>query len=170
MRLRFWLCLPATLVIMFLAMRGMLGSVGQSLSIAESSSLYIQAVLSAFVILYGGGLFLARAWRSLTAWHLNMFTLIGLGSAVAFLYSLIAALQPSWIPAGFRGADGSVPVFFESSAAIISLVLLGQWLELRARGKTVDAIRSLYDLQPSTAIRIRESGEEEVPLGVIGPE
>jgi Cu+-exporting ATPase len=170
MRLRFWLCLPATLVVMFLGMQEMLGTVGRSFTIAESNSLYVQAVLSAFVILYGGGPFLARAWRSLVTWRLNMFTLIGIGSAVAFVYSLVAALEPAWIPAGFHGTSGTPPVFFESSAVIITLVLLGQWLELRARRRNSDAIRSLYDLQPTTALRMREGGEEEVPLSVIGPE
>ncbi|HJK91320.1 MAG TPA: heavy metal translocating P-type ATPase [Polyangiaceae bacterium LLY-WYZ-15_(1-7)] len=111
--------------------------------------------------------FYVRALRSLRTMKLNMFTLIGLGVAVAYGYSLVAALAPGLFPASFRH-DGQVAVYFESAGVIVALILLGQVLELRARSKTGQAIRELLDLQAKTARRVNEDGEEEdVPLEAV---
>src|SRR5205807_1448493 len=109
--------------------------------------------------------FFQRAWFSIVARSANMFTLIALGVAAAYLYSVTAAVVPSAFPEGFRAADGGVMTYFESAAAIVVLVLLGQVLELRARGRTGAALRQLLGLAPRTARVVRSDGrEEDVPL------
>ncbi len=106
-----------------------------------------------------------RAWKSVVTWNLNMFTLIGLGTAVAYVYSVVALLFPEIFPASFRTADGTVGVYFEAAAVIVTLVLLGQMLEQRARSRTGAAIKALLGLAPKTARRIKADGtEEDVPL------
>jgi P-type Cu+ transporter len=121
---------------------------------------WLQVALATPVILWGGWPFLERGWRSLATRQLNMFTLIGLGVAVAYLYSLVAVLAPQLFPPAFRDAHGRVGLYFEAAAAIVTLVLLGQWLELRARGQTGHALRSLLDLAPQRARRIDAAGAE----------
>ena len=119
-------------------------------------------------MLWGGWPFFVRAWQSLLTRNLNMFTLIAMGTGVAWLYSVVAILLPGLFPPGFRGPDGAVAVYFEAAAVITVLVLLGQVLELRAREQTSGAIRALLDLAPKTARRLRTDGsEEEVSLDVI---
>jgi Cu+-exporting ATPase len=126
---------------------------------------WLELALATPVVLWGGWLFFQRAWASLVNRHLNMFTLIGLGVAVAFLYSLFATLFPTAFPPAFRDAMGHVGVYFEAAAAIVTLVLLGQVMELRARSRTGAAIRSLLGLAPKTARRIDADGREsDVPL------
>jgi Cu+-exporting ATPase len=126
---------------------------------------WIQLALSTPVVLWGGWPFFVRAWQSIVNRSLNMFTLIGLGVTVAYVYSLIATVFPEVFPPSFRGHDGSVPVYFEAAAVITTLVLLGQVLELRARSHTGAAIKALLGLAPKTARRIREDGtDEEVSL------
>ncbi|HVA65217.1 MAG TPA: copper-translocating P-type ATPase, partial [Terriglobales bacterium] len=111
---------------------------------------------------------LQRGWQSLRHRHLNMFTLIGLGVGVAYGYSLVAALAPGLFPAQFRGPGGDVAVYFEPAAVIVALVLLGQVLELRARGRTGAALRSLLGLAPATARMVREDGSEaDIPLSEV---
>jgi Cu+-exporting ATPase len=120
------------------------------------------------VVLWGARPFFVRAASSLVHKSLNMFTLIGLGVGVAYGFSLLAVLAPGLFPAAFRDADGGVPVYFESAAVITALVLLGQVLELKARGETSAAIRRLLELAPATARRVRpDGGEEDVPLSEI---
>ena len=116
----------------------------------------------------GGMPFFVRGWHSLKTRNLNMFTLIALGTGVAWLYSVVATLAPAIFPAAFRGHDGSVAVYFEAAAVILVLVLLGQVLELRARESTGGAIRALLDLAPKTARRVQAGGtEEEVQLDAV---
>ena len=114
--------------------------------------------------------FFVRAWQSLVHRSLNMFTLIGLGVSVAYVYSLVATFVPGSFPPSFRGPHGEVPPYFEPAAVIVTLVLLGQVLELRARSQTGAAIRALLGLAPKTARRIRDDGsEEDVPLDAGAP-
>ena len=120
----------------------------------------VQLVLSAPVVVWAGWPLLARGWRSLVTGKLNMFTLIGLGIAVAFLYSLIAALLPGIFPASFRDVHGEVGVYFEAAAVIVTLVLFGQVLELKARSRTGSAIKALLGLAPKTARRLESDGSE----------
>ncbi|RMF75690.1 MAG: heavy metal translocating P-type ATPase, partial [Alphaproteobacteria bacterium] len=122
----------------------------------------LELLLATPVVLWGAWPFFVRAVQSLKGFNLNMFTLIGLGVAVAYAYSLIAALWPDIFPPAFREADGSVPVYFEAAAVITTLVLLGQVLELRARHRTSGAIRALLALAPPEAVRIRADGSDEV--------
>ena len=111
-------------------------------------------LLATPVVLWAGWPFFVRGWQSLVTRNLNMFTLIAMGTGVAWVYSIVATLAPGVFPAAFRGHDGSVAVYFEAAAVITVLVLLGQVLELRARESTSGAIRALLDLAPKTARRI----------------
>lgn len=128
-------------------------------------SQWLQLALAMPVVVWGGWPFLVRAMQSVRTMNLNMFTLIGLGVAVAFVYSLVATLVPGIFPAAFRGSGGGVAVYYEAAAVITTLVLLGQVLELKARSQTSGAIRALLELAPPTAIRAGADGsEEEVSL------
>jgi Cu+-exporting ATPase len=138
--------------------------------VAMRTIAWIQLVLATPVVLWGGLPFFVRAWRSVRLRAPNMFTLIGLGVAVAYAYSVVATVAPRLFPPSFRGHGGEVGVYFEAAAVIVTLVLLGQVLELRARGRTGAAIRSLLSLAPATARRVGPDGaEEEVPLAVVRP-
>jgi Cu+-exporting ATPase len=128
---------------------------------------WLQFLLATPVVLWGGWPFFERGYQSLKSRHLNMFTLIALGTGVAWIYSVIALMAPAAFPAQFRDAHGLVAVYFEAAAVITVLVLLGQVLELQARERTSGAIRALLDLAPKTARRITDSGEEEVPLDEV---
>ncbi len=129
---------------------------------------WFQLALSTPVVLWAGWPFFQRGWASIVTRNLNMFTLIALGTGVAWSYSLVATLAPGIFPDAFRGMDGSVAVYFEAAAVITVLVLLGQVLELRARERTGGAIRALLDLAPKTARRIGADGhEEDVALEAI---
>ncbi|MGI9431518.1 MAG: HAD-IC family P-type ATPase, partial [Myxococcota bacterium] len=128
--------------------------------ISPQAFAWIQLGLATPVVLYGGGPFFARGVASLRSGHLNMFTLIAIGTGAAFAYSTAAVLVPEIFPAGFRRADGGVAVYFEAAAVIVTLVLLGQVLELRARARTGAAIRDLLELAPTTARRIDRDGAE----------
>jgi len=131
----------------------------------------VELGLATPVVLWGGWPFLVRAVESLRARRLNMFTLIGLGVVIAYAYSLVAALAPGLFPSSLREPDGAVGVYFEAAAVIVTLVLVGQVLELRARGRTGAAIRALLRLAPRTARRLRDGdgGDEDVPLDAIRP-
>ena len=129
---------------------------------------WIEFVLATPVVIWGGWPFFQRAVQSLIGWHLNMFTLIGLGVGVAWVYSVVALLLPEAFPPTMRREDGTVPVYFEAAAVITALVLLGQVLELRARSRTNAAIQMLLGLAPNTARRVHEDGrEEDVPLEAV---
>lgn len=129
---------------------------------------WVQLVLATPVVLYGGSIFFVRGWKSLKGPNFNMWTLIGLGTAVAYLFSVFALVAPGLLPKEFLGPGGQAPLYFESAAVIITLVLVGQLLEQRARDKTSGAIRALLDLAPPRARRINEDGsEEEIDLARV---
>jgi Cu+-exporting ATPase len=131
---------------------------------------WLELVLATPVVLWGGWPFFVRGWQSLVHRSLNMFTLIGLGVGVAYLYSLVAQVFPWLFPESFRGEAGEVAVYFEAAAVITTLVLLGQVLELRARSRTGAAIRALLGLAPKTARKLGPDGaEEDVPLDAVQP-
>jgi Cu+-exporting ATPase len=131
---------------------------------------WIELALATPVVLWGGWPFFERAWASIVNRHLNMFTLIGLGVSVAYLYSLVATIAPALFPPSFRDAMGHVGVYYEAAAAIVALVLLGQVMELRARSRTGAAIRALLGLAPKTARKVEANGSErDVPLEEVQP-
>jgi Cu+-exporting ATPase len=159
---RFFISLALTIPLVMLAMSPMFGFAGLAPASARG---FIELLLASPVVLWGGWPFFVRAWQSLVYRSLNMFTLIGLGVAVAYGYSLVAVLAPEIFPLSFRGSDGRVGLYFEAAAMIVALVLVGQVLELRARRRTGAAIRALLGLAPKTARRVREDGsDEDVPL------
>ncbi|HXA85314.1 MAG TPA: heavy metal translocating P-type ATPase, partial [Candidatus Dormibacteraeota bacterium] len=126
---------------------------------------WLQLILATPVVLWGGWPFFQRGWASIVNRHLNMFTLIAMGTGTAYMFSVIATLAPGIFPASFLGHSGRPEVYFEVSAIIVTLVLLGQVLELRARRQTSSAIKALLDLNPKTARRLRPDGsDEEIPL------
>jgi P-type Cu+ transporter len=163
---RLWIGLVLALPVFVLEMGGHIASLHMVLGQKWSS--WLQFALASPVVLWAGWPFFVRAWQSVRTRNLNMFTLIAMGTGVAWLYSVVALLLPGLFPPGFRGADGAVAVYFEAAAVITVLVLLGQVLELRARQQTSGAIRALLDLAPRTARRRRaDGGEEEVALDLI---
>jgi len=163
---RFWIGLALALPVFVLEMGGHI--FGWHHAIPPTLSNWVQLVLATPVVLWAGWPFFERAWQSVKTRNLNMFTLVAMGTGVAWTYSVIATLAPQIFPDAFRQADGAVTVYFEASAVITVLVLLGQVLELRAREQTSGAIRALLDLTPKTARRIGSGGaEEDVPLDEI---
>jgi Cu+-exporting ATPase len=168
MRRRFAVSVALTVPLFVVAMADMLPGdpVGRALGIARLP--WIELALSTPVVLWGGWPFFVRAVESVRHRAPNMFTLIGVGTGAAFLYSVVATLAPSLFPPTMRGHRGVVDVYFEAAAVITTLVLLGQVLDLRARSRTGDAIRSLLKLTPKTARRIAAVGrEEDVPLADV---
>jgi P-type Cu+ transporter len=166
MRRRFWLGLALALPVVALEMGGHLANLHMIVDATWSS--WLQFAFATPVVLWAGWPFFVRGWQSLVTRSLNMFTLIAMGTGVAWLYSVVAIVFPGLFPPAFRGPDGTVAVYFEAAAVITVLVLLGQVLELRAREQTSGAIRALLDLAPKTARRIRADGqEEEVALDAI---
>lgn len=156
---RFWWTLPLTVIVTVLAMAG------HSLQLFHGTTQnWVELALATPVTLWGGWVFFARGIDSIRHRSPNMWTLIGLGTAAAYLYSVAATLVPQWFPAAFA-QDGRIGVYFEAAAVIISLTLLGQMLELKARSQTSAAIKSLLGLAPKTARRIMPDGvEEDIPL------
>ena len=167
MERRLWVGVALSAPLLAIAMWGM----------AEGSPLHrlgpgvlqwLQLALATPVVLWGGLPFFQRGWASIINRHLNMFTLIAMGTGVAYFYSLIATVAPGIFPESLRGNMGRPEVYFEASAIIVALVLLGQVLELRARRQTSSAIKALLDLSPKTARRLRTDGaEEEIPLDQV---
>src|ERR1700720_3412272 len=155
---RFWVGLVLALPAVVLEMGGHL--VGGHGLLDQTLSNWIQLVFATPVVLWAGWPFFVRGWQSLLTRNLNMFTLIAMGTGVAYLYSLIGTIAPDIFPATFRGPDGAVAVYFEAAAVITVLVLLGQVLELRAREATSGAIKALLELAPKTARRIGEDGAD----------
>ncbi len=165
MRRRFWWSAIFTVPLFTYAMGEMVPGLGLSRIINPGWAQWLQFALATPVVLWGGWPFFVRAWQSLRSRHLNMFTLIGLGVAVAYLFSLAATAAPDLFPPTFRDHSGRVGVYFEAAAVITTLVLLGQVLELKARGSTSSALRALLELAPPTALKIFGSGDErEVSL------
>jgi P-type Cu+ transporter len=160
---RFWIGLILALPAVVLEMGGHL--VGGHGLIDQTLSNWIQLVFATPVVLWAGWPFFVRGWQSLVTRNLNMFTLIAMGTGVAYLYSLIGTIAPDIFPSTFRGHGGAVAVYFEAAAVITVLVLLGQVLELRAREATSGAIKALLQLAPKTARRLSEDGaDHEVPI------
>ncbi|MCC6887112.1 MAG: heavy metal translocating P-type ATPase [Hyphomicrobiales bacterium] len=163
---RLWISALLTVPVVVLEMGFHVAGLAHSMS--QSTSNWLQMLLATPVVLWGGWPFFVRGWNSVVTRNLNMFTLIAMGTGVAWTYSIVATLAPQLFPDAFRIHDGSVAVYFEAAAVITVLVLLGQVLELRARETTSGAIRALLDLAPKTARRIRPDGiEDEVPLDQV---
>jgi P-type Cu+ transporter len=162
---RFWVAVVLTIPVFALGMSELLPGQPVQRVIPMAAMAWIQLALATPVVLWAGWPFFVRAWQSIVNRSLNMFTLIGLGVGVGYLFSLIATVAPGIFPASFHTAEGHVPVYFEAAAVIVTLVLLGQVLELRARSQTGTAIKALLGLAPKTARRLRQDGQEEdIPL------
>jgi Cu+-exporting ATPase len=165
---RFRVGLAITIPLLLVAMGNMLPGRPVARLLPEAVAGWVELILATPVVVWAGWPFFVRFWQSLVHRSLNMFTLIGLGVAVAYLYSVVASVAPGLFPSGFRDASGQVAVYFEAAAVITVLVLLGQVLELRARSRTGSAIRALLGLSPKTARRIAPDGvEADVPLGEV---
>ena len=170
---RFWVSLALTLPLLTVAMGAMLGyrlHIDLNLDGVPLNLPWIELLLATPVVLWGGWRFFQRFWTSLVNRSPNMFTLIGMGTGVAYGYSVIATLAPQTFPQSLRGMGGYPDVYFEAAAAITTLVLLGQVMELRARSRTSAAIRALLDLSPRTARRLNPDGtEKDIPLAQVQP-
>jgi Cu+-exporting ATPase len=161
---RFWLSTVLTVPLVIVAMGEFVGLSFEWLAAPRTLS-WFELLLATPVVLWGGWPFFVRGWQSLVTRNLNMFTLIGLGVGVAYTYSIVATAFPDIFPASFRDAAGEVDIYFEAAAVIVTLVLLGQVMELRARSRTGAAIRALLGLAPKTARRLNADGtESDVPL------
>ncbi len=165
---RFWVSFALSLPLFLLAMSEMLPGDPVAHLIAPRLQAWVQLALSAPVVLWGGWPFFQRGWASLVNRHLNMFTLIALGTGAAFGFSVLATVVPEWLPHSVRHG-GRIPIYFEAAAVITTLVLMGQVLELRARSATSSAIRALLGLAPKTARILGDDGtERDVPLEQVG--
>lgn len=163
---RFWIGLVLSIPVLALEMGGHLTNLHMILG--PQTSNWLQMVLATPVVLWAGWPFFERGWKSLVTRHLNMFTLIAMGTGAAWIYSVVATVAPGVFPDTFRAEEGSVAVYFEAAAVITVLVLLGQVLELRAREQTGGAIRALLDLAPKTARRVLADGtDEDVGLDAV---
>jgi len=165
---RFWIGLLLTLPVFVLEMGSHIPGLRLNALVPPIISTWVQFGLATPVVLWAGWPFFRRGWASLISRHLNMFTLISLGTATAYIYSLAATFVPSLFPAAFRNMGGSVPVYYEAAAVITVLVLLGQVMELQARDQTGGAIRALINLTPKIAYRLHEGGDdEEIALDAV---
>ena len=165
---RFWVAVALSIPVFALGMSELIPGQPLQRLVPMSMLAWVQLVLATPVVVWAGWPLFERAWQSIANRSLNMFTLIGLGVGVGYLFSLIAVLLPSIFPTSFRDAHGNVPVYFEAAAVIVTLVLLGQVLELRARSQTGSAIKALLGLAPKTARRVGADGQEEdVPLDEV---
>ena len=163
---KFWIGLVFTVPVLFLAMGHLIPGLHIEKWMPRSASKWVEFVLATPVVLWAGGMFFSKAWRSLVNRSLNMFTLIATGVGAAYFYSAVAVLAPGVFPESFR-ESGEVGLYFEAAAVITVLVLLGQLLEAKARSQTSQAIRALLGLAAKTAHRIRDDQEEEVPVDQI---
>jgi P-type Cu+ transporter len=162
---RFWVCVGLSLPLVGLAMTK---DFARPAALAPQVAAWLQLLIATPAVLWGGWLFFLRGWRSIVNRRLNMFSLIALGTGIAYAYSLVATVAPGIFPPSFRTSEGTVPVYFEAAAVIVTLVLLGQVLELRARAQTGGAIRALLDLAPKQAHRVREDGSDaDITLGEV---
>lgn len=165
---RFWASVILSIPLLLIAMGEILPGNPIERAVSMRAIVWIQVSLATPVVIWGGWPFFVRAWQSIVNRSLNMFTLIGLGVAVAYVYSLVAAVAPQIFPASFRDEMGNVPVYFEAAAVITTLVLLGQVLELKARSATSTALKALLGLAPKTARRVAADGsEQDVPLDQV---
>src|SRR5262245_32727530 len=170
MKRRFWVSAGLTLPVLLLAMSEMIPGQPVQHALGHRLVTLLQFTLATPVVLWGGKPFFERGWASIVNRSPNMFTLIAIGTGVAWLYSVTATFFPDIFPASFRGHGGEVAVYFEAAAVITTLVLLGQVLELRARSQTSSAIKMLLGLAPKTARIVRPNGlEEDIPLDQVHP-
>ncbi|MGB5561497.1 MAG: heavy metal translocating P-type ATPase [Sedimenticolaceae bacterium] len=170
MQRRFWLSLALALPVFVLAMIADLAPQWLPGWLSMRAVQWFEFVLATPVALWGGWPFFVRGWQSVLSWNLNMFTLIGLGVGVAWAYSVVALVLPGLFPAAMHHSDSTVPVYFEAAAVIITLVLLGQVLELRARSQTNSAIRALLGLAPKTArVLLADGTDEDRPIEQVRP-
>jgi len=164
---RFWISLTLSLPLLFITMSEFIPGLNLHHRIGLNIFNWLQAVLATPVVVWGGLPFFSRGWASFKTWNLNMFSLISLGTGAAFIFSVFALLFPTLLPDAFK-MNGMIPLYFEAAAVIVTLVLMGQVLELRARSRTNDAIKSLLELAPNTALRVKPDGsEEEVHLDQV---
>jgi P-type Cu+ transporter len=167
---RFWVGVTLAAPLVAIAMGEHVARPALGSMIAASTAVWVQLALATPAVLWCGWPFFRRGWTSVVNRRLNMFSLIALGTGIAYGYSLVAVLLPGVFPQSFRMPDGTVPVYFEPAAVIVTLVLLGQVLELRARAQTSSAIRALLDLAPKTARVIRDDGsDEDIALEAVVP-
>ena len=166
---RFRVSTVLTVPLVLIAMRDLIPGQPLDQALTPTRLAWVELLLATPVVVWGGWPFFVRGWESLVNRSLNMFTLIAMGVGVAYDYSVIATVVPGIFPASFRGHHGTVDVYFEAAAVIVTLVLLGQVLELRARSRTGAAIRALLGLAPKTARRVRDGQEEDVPLEHVAP-
>jgi P-type Cu+ transporter len=164
MTTRYWVSFAFTIPLLAIAMGDMWPGVVLRRSLSAGQLSWLELALATPVVLWGGWPFFQRGWASIVNRSSNMFTLIAVGTGVAYLYSLIATVAPGLFPESSRDMRGHPPVYFEAAAAIVTLVLLGQVLELRARSRTGAAIRALLDLSPKTARVLSDGNEEDVPI------
>ena len=165
MRRRFHVAAVLSVPVLILAMGKYIPGVDMEALVPHRIGLWLELIFATPVVLWSGWPFFVRGWRSVATRNLNMFTLIGLGVGVAYVYSIIATMFPEIFPDSFRGDRGAVGVYFEAAAVIVTLILLGQVMELKARSSTNAAIKALLGLAPKTARRVNSDGsEEDVPL------
>ncbi len=157
---RFWIGVVLTLPLLVITMSEFLPGLNLHHWFGRESFNWMQGAFGTPVVLWGGWPFFVRAWASFKTWRLNMFSLIGLGTAAAWSFSIVALLWPQLLPEAFK-MNGVAPLYFEAAAVIVTLVLLGQVLELRARSRTNAAVKSLLALAPNTALRVKPDGSEE---------
>jgi P-type Cu+ transporter len=170
MRRRFWISSALAIPVLIVTMADSIPGHPLEAFASSRTQAWFELVLATPVVLWGAWPFLVRAWNSLVHRSLNMFTLIGLGVGVAYVYSVVATLFPGIFPDSFRGPDGVVAPYFEAAAVIVALVLLGQVLELKARSETGAAIKALLGLAPKTARLVRMDGTEiDIPLEQVAP-
>jgi Cu+-exporting ATPase len=165
---RFWGSVAFTLPLLILAMGEMMPGWPKDGLMSPNIDRWAQFALASPVLLWGGAPFFVRGWNSIVTRHLNMFTLVAMGTGVAFTFSTVAVIAPEIFPVSFRGHGGGVDVYFEAAAVIVTLVLLGQVLELKARARTSQAISALLDMAPGTARIIGDDGsEKDIPLEMV---
>jgi Cu2+-exporting ATPase len=164
---KFWIAVVFTVPIFLIAMSEMLDNNPLYNILEQKSWNWFQFVLSIPVVFYATWMFFERAYRSIVTWNLNMFTLIGIGSGIAWLFSVFAMLFPNIFPDDFKTADGNVFVYFEATTVILTLVLLGQLLEARAHSQTSGAIKELLKLVPSTATLVEDGVDKVIAIDKI---
>jgi Cu2+-exporting ATPase len=164
---KFWIAVAFTLPIFLIAMSEMIPENPLYKLMVPSHWNWVQFALSLPVVFYATWMFFERAYRSIKTWNLNMFTLIGIGAGVAFIFSVLALLFPGFFPDQFKGETGAVHVYFEAATVILTLVLLGQLLEARAHSKTNNAVKELLKLAPNKAIKVVDGEEVEVSIDDI---
>jgi P-type Cu+ transporter len=167
MALRLWISAALTVPLFIIAMLGMFSGMAVQRALPDGRLPWMELLLATPVVLWGGWPFFERGWASVVNRSTNMFTLIAIGTGAAYLYSVAATIAPGIFPESMREMGGVPPVYFEAAAAITTLVLLGQVLELRARSRTGSAIRALQDLSPKTARVVRDGNEVDVPLELV---